>query len=156
MDPLTIGAATLAAPAVLDGVGNLWDSIFGNDEEEAHQKALKQAQQKMLAYRPEIMNARMQGMGQMAHAFVPINNMLTSAYGPSAAFDMSKIVQNPFAGIPQQKPRDRTPKIGDNNPQYIGDPNGTGGISPFTDYGRHQDNSSGNPYFDPEKQKRGY
>ena len=153
MDPVTIGAAALAAPAVLDGVGNLWDSIFGDDEAEAHRKALQEAQSKMWAYRPEAQQARMNVMGNMSHAFAPMNNALTSVYGPGAAIDMSKIIQNPFANIPQQQPRDRTPKT-HSQPvgQYysIGDADNGGGQVSYTSANRY-DPSYSDPYFAPDE-----
>lgn len=78
-------------------VGGVLGGIFGNPEEEAHQKALKRAQQDMYAYRPEVMGARMNAMGSMSHAFEPINNLMGQAYGPGAQMDWSKMIQNPFS-----------------------------------------------------------
>lgn len=84
-------------------VGGLLGGIFGNPEEDAHQKALKQARQDMYAYRPEAMQANMNVMGNMAHAFEPMNNMMGQAYGPQAQMDWSKMVQNPFSADAQSR-----------------------------------------------------
>lgn len=77
-------------------VGGLAGGIFGNPEEEAHQAALKKAQQDMMAYRPDAMNARMNAMGNMAHAFDPMNAMMGQMYGPQAQMNMQQTLQNPF------------------------------------------------------------
>lgn len=78
-------------------VGGLLGGIFGNPEEEAHQKALQQARQDMYKYRPEAMDARMNAMGTMSHAFEPVNNMMGQAYGPGAQQDWSQLIKNPFS-----------------------------------------------------------
>ena len=77
-------------------VGGLAGGIFGNPEEEAHEAALQKARGEMLAYRPDAMNARMNAMGSMSHAFDPMNNMMGQMYGPQAQMDMNKTIQNPF------------------------------------------------------------
>lgn len=78
-------------------VGGVFGSIFGDPEEDAHQAAMKKAVQDMYKYRPEAMNARMTAMGNMSHAFNPMNNMMGQTYGPGAQMDMSKMIQNPFS-----------------------------------------------------------
>ena len=82
---------------------------------------MQDAQQKMWVYRPQAMDARMNAMGNMSHAFTPANNMLTQMYGPGAAIDMSKMVQNPFSaqareGMMQQAFEPQVP----NTPDKVG------------------------------------
>ena len=84
-------------------VGGLLGGIFGNPEEEAHQKALHKAQQEMYQYRPELMQVRMNTMGQMSHAFEPMNNLMAQAYGPQAQFDIQSMVKNPFSQDAQDR-----------------------------------------------------
>lgn len=80
-------------------VGGLAGAIFGNPEQEAHQKALAQAAKKMMEYRPYAMDTRMNIMGNMAHAFEPMNNMMGQMYGQGAMMPIQQTIQNPF---PQQ------------------------------------------------------
>lgn len=99
-------------------VGGLAGSVFGNPESEAHQKALQQARQDMMRYRPDAMNARMNVMGNMSHAFSPINNMLGQMYGQGAMMPIQQTIQNPFPqqmqeGMMQQAFEPQTPEIPD-------------------------------------------
>lgn len=78
-------------------VGGLAGAIFGNPEQEAHQKQMAAARQAMLAYRPEAMNSRMNAMGSMAHAFTPMNNLMGQMYGQQAQMPIQQTIQNPFS-----------------------------------------------------------
>lgn len=51
----------------------------------------------MYKYRPELMQARMNAMGQMSHAFEPMNAMMGQAYGPQAQFDIQSMIKNPYS-----------------------------------------------------------
>jgi hypothetical protein len=86
-------------------VGGLAGAIFGNPEEKAHEKALRDATQQMFAYRPELMDARMNVIGNMSHAFEPMNNIMGQAYGPQAQFNMQSMVKNPFTDDAQLRMR---------------------------------------------------
>ncbi len=77
-------------------VGGLAGAIFGNPEEEAQQKAFADAHAALMKYRPQAMQARMNAMGSMQHAFDPMNNLMGQMYGPQAMQNMSQTMQNPF------------------------------------------------------------
>lgn len=86
-------------------VGGLLGGIFGNPEQEAHEKALKRAQQEMFQYRPEALDARMNAMHSMAGAFGPANNMMGQMYGSGAQMDVGSMIQNPFSPEAQARMR---------------------------------------------------
>jgi hypothetical protein len=70
----------------------------------------------MYAYRPEAMQANMNVMGNMSHAFEPMNNMMGQAYGPQMQMDWSKMIQNPFSAdaqlrmMEQAHPKQKAPQ----------------------------------------------
>lgn len=77
-------------------VGGLAGAVFGNPEQEAQQKAMRDASAAMMRYRPDAMNARMNAFGSMQHAFDPMNNLMGQMYGPQAQMNMQQTMQNPF------------------------------------------------------------
>lgn len=78
-------------------VGGLAGAVFGNPEQEAQQRAMQQASQAMMRYRPDAMNARMNVMGNMSHAFNPMNNLMGQMYGQGAMMPIEQTIQNPFS-----------------------------------------------------------
>src|SRR6476620_2580335 len=77
-------------------VGGLAGAVFGNPEQEAQQKAMRDASAALMRYRPDAMNARMNAMGSMQHAFDPMNNLMGQMYGPQSQMNMQQTLQNPF------------------------------------------------------------
>jgi hypothetical protein len=118
-DWLAIGAAPLTGGASLafmgdDGkrtlnslpiVGAVSESIFGNPDEEAHLKKMKQAETQLNQARPAMMQSRMNAVNNMSGAFEPMNNMMQQAYGGgnmpshggSGMFDLERMRQNPMS-----------------------------------------------------------
>jgi hypothetical protein len=81
-------------------VGGLAKSVFGDPAEEAHQKAMQQVAAAAAQRRPEMMQSRMNAMGQMSQAFEPMNRMTAemNGMGPDARMmDIQAMTQNPMS-----------------------------------------------------------
>jgi hypothetical protein len=81
-------------------VGGLAKSVFGDPAEEAHQKAMQQVAAAAAKRRPEMMQSRMNAMGQMSQAFEPMNRMTAemNGMGPDARMmDIQAMTQNPMS-----------------------------------------------------------
>lgn len=79
-------------------VGGMFQGMFGDPEQEAMQRAMKEAQQKMERYRAQSMDSRMNAMNQGALAFGPRNNMLGQMMGQQGpAMDLGPMLQNPMS-----------------------------------------------------------
>lgn len=101
-------------------VGGLAGAIFGNPEQEAHQKQMAAARQAMMAYRPQAMQSRMNAMGNMSHAFTPMNNLMGQMYGSGSQMDFGKTLANPFSQQMQEGMMEQafTPEV--NMPDKVG------------------------------------
>ena len=67
-------------------------------EEQALISQMQQTSQDYQAYRPEIAQARMQGLQQSMSLMDPYNRAMASMYGPGAMPDYSQVFQNPMVG----------------------------------------------------------
>jgi hypothetical protein len=86
-------------------VGGIGSSIWGDPDQEAHQKAMKRASGQAAQYRPELMNSRMNAISQMSQAFEPMNQMMQQVYGggqpgkgpTGGMMDIEAMTQNPMS-----------------------------------------------------------
>jgi hypothetical protein len=81
-------------------VGGFSKSLLGDPAEEAHQKAMQQVAAAAAQRRPEMMQSRMNAMGQMSQAFEPMNRMTAemNGMGPDARMmDIQAMTQNPMS-----------------------------------------------------------
>jgi hypothetical protein len=84
--------------------GPIAKTIFGDPDQEAHERAMKQASNEMSANRVGMMESRVGSMQNMAQAFEPMNQMLQQMYGGSSAgqgqngglVDLQALTKNPF------------------------------------------------------------
>ena len=89
----------------IPGLGSLGSAIWGDPDQEAHSKAMKAASAQAAKYRPELMNSRMNAIGQMSQAFEPINQLMQQMYGggqpgvgpTGGAMDIQGMIQNPMS-----------------------------------------------------------
>lgn len=78
--------------------GGLLSSIWGDPGQEAHQAAMRQAQEMLKGYRNDQMDSRMNAMTQGAQAFGPRNDMLGQMMGQQGpAMDLAPMMQNPMS-----------------------------------------------------------
>ncbi len=111
-------------------VGGMFKGIFGDPEQEAMQRAYEQAQQQMAMQRNNMMDSRMNAMGQGALAFGPRNQMLGEMMGKgpnSNAMDLSPMMQNPMS--PSMQGSIRQAAFGSAPPQNA-PPGMGGGLAP--------------------------
>lgn len=83
----------------LPGVGGLTSSLWGDPSQEAVQKSYQQAQEELKKQRANMMDARMNAMGQGALAFGPRNQMLGEMMGKGPGqnlMDLGPMLQNPM------------------------------------------------------------
>lgn len=125
--------------------GSLLSNLWGDPSQEAHQKSFEKAQQMMAGQRSNMMDARMNAMGQGALAFGPRNQMLgqmMGQQGPGAqAMDLTQMLQNP---MPNQMQTDiRTAAFGSAPPMSA--PPGMGG-QPQAPGGAFTGTGPQNPY----------
>jgi hypothetical protein len=84
--------------------GPIAKTIFGDPDQEAHERAMKQASNEMSANRVGMMESRVGSMQNLAQAFEPMNKMMQTMYGGGATgqgqnggmLDLQSITQNPF------------------------------------------------------------
>jgi hypothetical protein len=84
--------------------GPIAKTIFGDPDQEAHERAMKQAADEMSANRVGMMESRVGSMQNMAQAFEPMNQMMQQMYGGGATgkgpnggmLDLQAMAQNPF------------------------------------------------------------
>lgn len=133
----SLGMAGDRGRNILNGlpfIGGTMKGIFGDPEQEAMQRAMAEAQEKMAMQRSNMMDARMNAMNQGALAFGPRNQMLGQMMGqrdPGAqAMDIGPMLQNP---MPMNMQQDiRTAAFGSAPPTnappgYGGQPQAPGG-----------------------------
>lgn len=99
---------------LLQGVGAT-ENPYGDDII----RAMQDAQAKYEAYRPEHMQARMQGMHNAFSVFDPANKMLADMYGPGVGVNWQGAISNPFPQAPppsEAQPTSPAPKA---NPDAI-------------------------------------
>jgi hypothetical protein len=131
-------------------VGGMFKGLFGDPEQEAMQRAMKEAQQQMAKMREYQMGGRMNAMNQGALAFGPRNQMLGEMMGKgpnSQAMDLAPMLQNPMTAAHQASIRDAafggTPNTAPTNapPGQGGAPavagGGFSGIGKKDPYGRY-------------------
>lgn len=132
-------------------VGGLFKGVFGDPEQEAMQRAMKEAQLKIAQQREYQMGGRMNAMNQGALAFGPRNEMLGEMLGKgrgNPAFDLAPMLKNPmtdahqasirnaaFGGAPTQAPTSAPPGYG-GGPAVSGG-TFTGQVPPKDPYGRY-------------------
>lgn len=81
----------------LPGAGGFLTSLWGDPGQEAHQKAMQQAQEMLKMQRSNQMDGRMNAMNQGAMAFGPRNDMLGQMMGKQGpAMDLAPMMQNPM------------------------------------------------------------
>jgi len=81
----------------LPGAGGVLSSLWGDPSQEAHQRSFEEAQRMMREQRSNMMDARMNAMGQGALAFGPRNQMLGQMMGQEGpAMDLNPMLQNPM------------------------------------------------------------
>jgi type VI protein secretion system component VasK len=81
-------------------VGGFSKALLGDPAEEAHQKAMQKVAAAAAQRRPEMMQSRMNAMGQMSQAFEPMNRMTAemNGMGPDARMmDIQSMTQNPMS-----------------------------------------------------------
>lgn len=106
--------------------GGLLSNLWGDPDQEAHQRSYRQAQEQMAKQRAYQMQARTNMMNQGAAAFGPANQMLGQMMGqrgPGAqALDLSQILKNPMGGQQQNDIREAAFGGGQvpGNPQMMG------------------------------------
>lgn len=81
-------------------VGGLSSAIFGDPNQEDHQKQMEAAAQRIKQYRPMAMQGRMNAMNQGSLAFNPLNELMSQMYGPGARQDIQGMNKNP---LPRQE-----------------------------------------------------
>lgn len=77
-------------------VGGVFGSIFGNPAQEQMQRAMGQAAQEYMAYRPVALQANMNAFQNLSQAFNPMQSLMGQMYGQQAVMPMDQIVRNPF------------------------------------------------------------
>ena len=85
-------------------IGSLGASIWGDPDQEAHEEAMKKASALAAQSRPEMMNSRMNAIGQMSQAFEPMNRMMQATYGGNqpagptgGMMDIGAMAKNPMS-----------------------------------------------------------
>jgi hypothetical protein len=78
--------------------GGVFSGLWGDPDQEAHQKAMQQAQEMLKGYRSDQMDSRMNAMTQGAQGFGPRNQMLGQMMGQQGpAMDLAPMMQNPMS-----------------------------------------------------------
>jgi len=70
--------------------------LTSSDAEDTHQKNFGNLAGKFEQYRQENRPARQQSLATQMQSYGPLNDLLTSQYGPSARFDLSQFSQSPY------------------------------------------------------------
>lgn len=80
-------------------MGGITSNIWGDPNQEAHQRSFDEAQKLMAKQRAYMMDGRMNAMNQSALAFGPRNQMLGEMMGKGQgqnAMDLAPMLQNPM------------------------------------------------------------